>query len=134
MKASLRLEAIGDDATGMGKVAQGYVRAIGGSSIAHLFGVPSRAWCAQITGTDTRYGLRRRFLFGKKDYAHANGSGSRGVYVYFTLESGQLYEVMAPQSWKRRDRYFCTVGDDGGIVRLSEEEARQWLQRPSSDH
>ena len=128
MLASLKLEAIGDDlrqtlrlwrniadlaAPGLGDVVIG--------------STPSRAWVAWITGPDARYRWKREFLRGRKDYTDANGVGSRGVYVWYTLESGKVYEVQAPVTWKRDERYFCRVTDDGEIVGIEESEVPEWL-------
>ena len=49
MLTSLKLECIGDDNPFM----------------------PKRAWCAEITGFDSKYGLKRKFLRGQKDYSEA---------------------------------------------------------------
>jgi len=39
--------------------------------------MPKRAWCAEIAGFDPKYGLKRIFLRGHKDYSEANGCGTR---------------------------------------------------------
>lgn len=90
---------------------------------------PGKCWVAEITGLDTKYKYRRKFLGGKKDYSEANGPGSRGVYIYYILQEGRTYEVKSPQSWKRTDRYFCTIAK-GMLIRLSEQEVNelQWLK------
>jgi hypothetical protein len=67
-------------------------------------------------------------LNGKWDYAKANSKGSRGVYIHYILESGNLYQVASPCSWKTTDHYFCTVSDDGDIVKMTQEEAFEWLR------
>lgn len=133
MRASLRLEAIGDDAHAAGRIAGKRLEALGCAQVAPLLSWPARQWCAELTGLDARYGFARRFLPGKKDYARGNGRGSRGVHVYYTLESGHLYEVCAPVSWKHDDRYCCTVTEDGTIVRMTREETQAWLRRRTSD-
>jgi hypothetical protein len=81
---------------------------------------PRRAWVARITGCVGRH-LLREFLRGQRDWAGANSVGSRGVRHYFWLEDGQWYEVSAPLSWKRDDRYFCVVRDPE-IIRVSRDE------------
>jgi len=69
---------------------------------------------------------------GRWDYSQANGKGSRGVYIHYILESGRLYQVAAPTSWKSTDHYYCTVSEDGDIVRITKEEAQEWLARKHS--
>lgn len=129
MKAILKLEAIGDDADSLVKLrAMGIDTALGyGVSRAITRRGPKRYWAAEITGFDTRFGYQRRFLYGKKDYMHANSMGSRGVYVYYTLESGAVYEVLEPLSWRKSDRYFCRVTDNGKIERILKEDVDTWL-------
>lgn len=87
-------------------------------------GVPPRSsWVAEITGPDEKYGLRRVFLRPKLDYSRANAQGSRGIFAEYILESGHIYDVLSRVTWKRSERYFCTVSDDGDIVNLSEYDA-----------
>lgn len=105
----LRLEAIGDHMQWLREV-----------------GVPvRRPWIAEIVSI----GFGRKFLRGQKDYLLANSIGSRGVYVYYNLHHGKLYEVNELATWGRTDRYFAVVGDEDEIVRLSREEAEEWLLR-----
>ncbi len=84
-------------------------------------GSGNRAWVAEITGPDAQFGLSRVFLAGVRDYSKANSVRSRGVRTAYALESGKLYEISAPESWKSTERYFATVRD-GEIVRLSKEQ------------
>lgn len=87
-------------------------------------GVPPRSsWVAEITGPDEKYGLRRVFLRPKLDYSRANAQGSRGIFAEYILESGHIYEVLSRVSWRRDERYFCTISDDGDVVELSEADA-----------
>lgn len=44
---------------------------------------------------------------------------------YF-LEPG-LYEISAPVSWKRVDRYFAIVSEDGALRRITREEVDRCL-------
>ena len=89
---------------------------------------PRKPWAAEITGTDPRFGVARKFLQPKWQRKNANSAHSRGVELWFVLESGHLYEIKSPTSWKSSDQYFCTVLDDGSIKRLSKDEAMQWLK------
>jgi hypothetical protein len=107
MLTSLKLECIGDDNPIM----------------------PKRAWCAEIRlGLDPKYGFKRKFLRGQKDYSEANGPGSRGVYKYYNLEEGKIYEINSPQSWKHDDRYFCRI-ENGEEVRLEKTEVIECLKK-----
>jgi len=89
-----------------------------------------RDWVARIVGLDPQYGFQREFVQGKKDYAHSNSKGTRGVYINYILDEGFIYEVSAPQSWKRTDRYFCRVVS-GEITKISKEDVEEWLNSHS---
>lgn len=130
MRASLRLEAIGDDLDQHLRITRAIVdRVVGeGGSNLLLGRWPARYWAAEITGFDSKFGYARTFLRGKKDYSDANGVGSRGVYVYYILESGHVYEVLRPKSWGRSIRYFCTVSETGEIVTMTKDEVNEWLK------
>lgn len=105
MKATLSLEHIGADEHRPG----------------------SRPWVAEITGECAIYGWRREFLQPRVDYTDANHCGSRGVMFWYVLEAGHIYEVMARQTWRRRDRRFCAVTDEGAIMDLTIDAVRLWL-------
>jgi hypothetical protein len=113
MKAMLEVEAIGDNI-----------------SVPSFLGrIPKRYWCAEILGPDIQYGFSRKFLSPQKDYAHSNSVGSRGVYAYYLLESGHLYEAAIPKSWRNTERTFLTVDAEGTIRYLSTDEATQWVTK-----
>jgi len=76
-----------------------------------------RAWIAVIKGCHNGQ-LVREFLRGYKDYTEANGPGSRGVYKYFYLEEGNIYEVSEPKSWRNTEYYFCII-KNGKVVKMS---------------
>lgn len=76
-----------------------------------------RPWVAEITQISSAGGIERTFLDGLKDYTKTDSSGSRGIYFYYHLYPGRLYEVCHYLDWKREDRYFCKVVD-GKIVRI----------------
>lgn len=130
MKATLSLEFIGADCYQWFKqMTKGYNNLMPGLGD-YLIGGPSKGskpWVAKITGRDEKYGLAREFLKPNWDYSKANRRGSRGVYLWYILESDQLYEVYYRYSWKGSRRYFCTVHSDGSIYELSKEEAESWL-------
>ena len=88
--------------------------------------IPERHWVAEIKGFCDKYKYKRKFLTHKKDYSEANSTGTRGVYAYYILEDGGVYEVEEPVSWRNSDRYFCTV-DRGQLLKLSGEEVDSWL-------
>lgn len=107
MKALISLECIGDGGT---RGSRNY-------------------WVAEVTGLSPHFGIRRQFLGCHKDYSRANGIGSRGVYAYYVVETGHIYEVSEPLSWKRVDQYFCTVDSDGNVVRLTIEDVLSHFNR-----
>lgn len=91
--------------------------------------LPNRYWVAEITGRSNKYKFERKFLNCKKDYTESNSTGTRGVYAYYILEEGKIYEVSSPQTWSSTDRYFCTI-ENGNLIRLSSEEVENlnWLK------
>jgi len=129
MKALVRVECIGDN-HGLSPEGQLWWRFLdrltGGTG-----SFRNRYWAAEITGLDPRYKFARRFLLCKKDYRQANSVGTRGVYAYYELDEGKVYEVSSPRSWNRTDRYFCRVGLDGDIITMAEGEVLAWLKSRS---
>lgn len=124
MKAQIKIEAIGDDVDQMLRFFTGLTNEMVPGLGDVTFGKPAKTyWVAQITGVDLKYKYARQFLRGKKDYTHANRKGSRGVFVYYLLESGNLYEVK--KSSKRR--LFCIVDDDGDIIEVDKEYVDKWI-------
>lgn len=87
-----------------------------------LWGGPSqKPWVAQIFGSDGRGGFNRAFVSGAKDYSRANSKGTRGIYRFYTLEEGPIYEVNDRQTWRHTERYFARV-QNGEMVRMGDEE------------
>ena len=79
-------------------------------------------WVARITGRDPKHGLAREFLRGSVSFRDVEDElGARGVYRWFELEEGALFEVNAPLSWTSADRYFCR-SERGRVVRMTREE------------
>lgn len=86
----------------------------------------SRPWVARITGLDDKYGFKREFQRGQRDYSKANSIGSRGVYEYFALPTG-IYEVHERLTWKRTRRYFIRI-EQAEIMEISREEVESCLR------
>lgn len=100
------------------------LEAIGAHPPKHLaayYKPPNREWVAQIMGVDGRGKFVRAFLDGDRDYSGANSVGSRGVDTFFKLETGPIYEVAAPQSWRSTNRYFCRI-ECGLLYKMTEQE------------
>ena len=117
MKATLNIEYIGQ---AQDQKMQGFGRLIGG--------MPTRKpWVAEILGVFSSGKLRRTFLEANWDYKNANSNGSRGVNLWFVLESDKLYEVYGFSSWKKSFNYFCAVTETGDIYRLDQGEVQEWL-------
>jgi len=116
MKAVLKIEAIGDN---IYQLMRRYK---------YILGSPHQSfWVAKIIGTDARYKYQRMFLSGNKDYRKSNSVGSRGVFLWYLLDSNNVYEVSAPISWKRTERYFCTVNQAGKIIKVNEDYVKAVL-------
>jgi len=118
MKASITLEAIGQNNT---RDIRDMDRFIGIAANVRPDLMPWR-WGLWEVG----FG-KPKLMHGKWDYSDANSKGSRGVYVHYILESGRLYQVAEPTSWKNTDHFFCTVDDDGNIIKMTQEEGYEWL-------
>lgn len=119
MICTIKLEAIGDD---FAQWAGGLRAAFGPA-----FDIKARRpWVAELTGWRGGRWFDREFLDGQKDYSEANGIGSRGVYVYYHLSEGCLYEVKDLLSRGRDRRYFCTVSD-GQLVEMDLDEVQTAL-------
>ena len=87
--------------------------------------IPRRAWIAKITELCTKYKYKREFMKPRVDYCKSNNNFSRGVYLHYLLPEG-VYDVSAPISWKKNDRYYC-VSTEGMIIRINENEVVKWL-------
>jgi len=120
MKASLALEAIGQNYIRDIRELDRFIGTASGQSFDRM---PYRQGVWDVTESDTGP------VFGKWDYSKANSKGSRGVYIHYLLESGKLYQVAEPTSWKNSDHYFCIVDDDGEIIKLTKEHAQEWQRQ-----
>lgn len=125
----IKLERIGDDQHemmrfGANLINQNIAPGIGASIVGKP---PRREWCAEITGTDPKYRFARRFLAANVSYREANSVGSRGVFAFYNLENGKLYEIKEPVSRARTDRYFAIV-ENNQLQRITEAEATEWLR------
>jgi hypothetical protein len=79
-------------------------------------------WVARITGRDAKHGLAREFLRGSVSFRDVKDEiGARGVFRWYELAEGALFEVNAPLSWTSADRYFCR-SERGRVVRMTREE------------
>lgn len=105
-----------------------WLEAIGDDTAQKLrgWGWPERQAVAQVMGSNGKGGWTRAYLHGVRDYAKANGVGSRGVMVGYQLEEGPIYWVASPKTWSSTDRYFLRIVD-GAEVRMTEDEVRQCL-------
>lgn len=92
-----------------------------------------RPWVAEIVGQHPRYGYERRFLRPRIDYRKASSTANRGVWFWWTLESGHIYEASCRTSWNSGQiRRFVTVTEDGDIKDLTREEVDTWLSARSA--
>jgi hypothetical protein len=127
MKAILRIEAINHEVNREIDMVAGLFYACGLSSV---YGEKPKKkyWAAKIVGIDPKYKFSREFLNPKKDYSKSNSKGSRGIYYTYLLDSKNIYDVSEPVSWKNVDRYFCKVSKEGDIIKITEDEVKQWLK------
>lgn len=76
--------------------------------------------------------LHRPVKKPRADYARANSKGTRGVWLYWTLECGPLYQARYRTTWTDWHTRILTVAPDGRILDVTEEEARAWLANARS--
>ena len=128
MKTTLSLEFIGADSAdwlnAMTRQFNQFSPGLGDYLVGHATDTP---WVAEIIGRHPHFKLDRKFLRANRDYSRANSKGSRGVYLWYILESDHLYEVRSRVSWKNSHRYFCSVTEFGDIYTLTNEEVEEWL-------
>ena len=86
---------------------------------------PQNPWVAEIVG-HTPTGYERRFVRSSRDYTKSNSRGSRGVYCWYLLDEGKIYQVQEQISWKNAIRYFCVI-QDCRVVRITQEQADRLL-------
>ncbi len=91
-------------------------------------GISRPWWVRRITGASDYCGLRYQDVKANIDYTGANSAGTRGVMLYYILESGHVYQVQYMPSWGRTAQYFCRVTEDGEIEQISREEVLRCLQ------
>ncbi len=117
MKASLCLEAIGHGEIQKLKLWDGIAREGGiGGAFRAAIGRPMQYARWSVEEIDAA-GSHVAWIYGRTDYSQANSKGSRGVRIWYALESGRRYRVRSPQSWKSVDEYCCHVDEAGAIVR-----------------
>jgi hypothetical protein len=128
MKVVLKLELFGEDQRQYTRMWSGILdMCLGkGWGVTTIGSMGPSSWVAEITGLDPKYKFARTFLRGSTDYSESNSVGSRGVFRYFVLDEGHTYDVKSQETWKRSERYYCTVRE-GKIVELNEDEVRECL-------
>ena len=131
MKAIVQLEVFSDNTRDDSKlkswICNNVIHGMGNAT----FGKFPKPWIAKITGKDPKYKYAREFLKSNKDYTHSNSKGSRGIYLNYILESGNIYEVNSQYSWRNWERYFCKVSEDGDIIQITKSEVDEWFQNQS---
>lgn len=125
MKQALKLEAIGH----MQRAADRSMLWIA-ARFGFLDDIPRvrNPWVARIIAVDPAGGFKREFIKPHVDYSEANSKGSRGVFYYFAVEEGHVYEVFERVTWQCSDRYFV-YPNLGRLQRLSRDEVIRWLAR-----
>lgn len=126
MKATLALEYIGADMGDKMDAARRLADLVDPGS-GKFWKNSIKPWVSEITGHESDGRLQRRFIDANRDYSRANSKGSRGVMLWYILESDRLYEVKQNESWNKSRRYFCSVSAAGEIVELSQDLVQEWL-------
>lgn len=130
---ALKVECIGDDFHDRMRGYYDCAVMLGPGMGEALVGkIPPGWWCAEIIGRSGRYRWERSFLRGQKDYSEANSVGSRGAYIYYHLEEGKVYEVKAPRTWRKTDRYFVRI-EGGEPIEMTDAEVETWMPKRVAD-
>jgi hypothetical protein len=127
MKAYLEIELFNENTRQAIRRMNEYMRTIRPNDDAFVQ-IPPSGWVAEIIGFNPQYRYERCFLPRKLDYSRAYADGARGIYAEYILESGKIYDVKHRVSRKNTRRYFCTVNEEGDIVKLEEQEVIEWLK------
>lgn len=128
MKATLEIEFIGADCYSyLNALCNSFDQVEPGFGDKFIGRPKNKPWVAAVGGYDPQFKHKREFIKPNWDYSRVNSKGSRGVYLWFILESARLYEVFQKTSWKRSRRYFCSVTENGDIYELNDDEAKEWL-------
>lgn len=126
MKATLCLEAIGHSSFKQIRKFEIFTSKIG---FGYEDRIPQPCWVAELVRwypVDEEY--LKRFLDFKVDYSKSNSKGSRGVFYYYILESGRLYQIKKRTSWSKTRTFFAKVTNDGEIEEISEDEVQECLE------
>lgn len=88
-------------------------------------------YVAEICGFHNIYKYERKFLKGKRDYTLSNSKGTRGIYVYYVLDSNIIYEVRYKTSWKSQQQYFIKTDNIGNYEKIDEQGVISWIKEKS---
>lgn len=102
---SLRLEAIGDNILYESRMCKKHGIPF---NIRRGIDIPRRPWVAKLAGKHANGQYIKIFMRGQKDYTYSNGTGSRGIYIFYSLDNG-IYEINELINWKKTKRYFLRV-------------------------
>lgn len=83
---------------------------------------------AEITGPSEQYFFSRIFLNCDVTYSDAE---EHDPYPGYTLQAGKVYEITERLSRGRRNRYYCIMDAEGGLVRLDEDGACRAIGVPT---
>lgn len=84
----------------------------------------SLPWVALLEDECPKFGFTREFVKRDLDFSKSNGSGSRGVFFTYILEEGKVYEIFRNVTWRRSERIFAIVSNEGDLVEIDKDEAQ----------
>ncbi len=130
MRYVLKIEAIGDNYRASAqRWLRGQTASRGAMAQTLKLGAKRLSpWVARLTGLDSQNRIQRDFVKAQKDWSDANGTGSRGVWLWYFLEPG-IYEINQRETWHRTRRYFARVIDERTLVEMSREEVLRCLAK-----
>lgn len=87
----------------------------------------SKPWVARIDGECHKYGLSRSFVDEYMDSTGANKTGDRGIFLFFAVNEGELYECGYYRTSTKYSRYFF-FHDGDCFVEIDKREAFRWAK------
>jgi hypothetical protein len=124
----LKIECIGDNISSQCKFYTKQINSMISGLGSLVFGeTPERYSVYEVYYDRKNYSIKKVKLYPKKDYSKANSVGSRGVYAFYFLENGKMYEVKEPTSWRNTEHYFCKI-ENNELLRMTPEEAIKCLR------
>jgi hypothetical protein len=84
-------------------------------------------YCRQVIGiAKNGFPMTKNMEF-KRDYNESNSVGTRGVFDWYILREGGIYEIYSPQNFKKARHYYLFISHDGKEKEMDLEEVYKCL-------